>query len=67
MSGDVPLLKNFLQQGETEEVGKLFETTMMKKYGPAELKNHYLVMDTICDATQVCVSPALLLWQGFPM
>eukprot|EP00873_Tetraselmis_striata_P041227 jgi/Tetstr1/461491/TSEL_006597.t1 len=39
-------------KGETEEVGKLFETTMMKKYGPAELKNHYLVMDTICDATQ---------------
>mmetsp|Transcript_22887 Transcript_22887/g.40733 ORF Transcript_22887/g.40733 Transcript_22887/m.40733 type:complete len:485 (-) Transcript_22887:67-1521(-) len=39
-------------KGETEEVGKLFETTMMKKYGPAELSNHYLVMDTICDATQ---------------
>ena len=25
---------------------------MMQKYGPAELKEHYMVMDTICDATQ---------------
>jgi len=39
-------------KGETEAVGKLFETTMMQKYGPAALKDHYIVMDTICDATQ---------------
>ena len=25
---------------------------MMEKYGPAELQQHYMVMDTICDATQ---------------
>jgi len=39
-------------KGETEAVGKLFEKTMMQKYGPAELPQHYMVMDTICDATQ---------------
>ena len=30
----------------------MLERTMMQKYGPAELKEHYMVMDTICDATQ---------------
>lgn len=25
---------------------------MMRKYGPAELSNHFMIMDTICDATQ---------------
>lgn len=39
-------------KGETEAVGKLFEKTMMEKYGPAELADHFLIMDTICDATQ---------------
>ncbi len=37
---------------ETLEIGKMLERTMMQKYGPAELKEHYMVMDTICDATQ---------------
>ena len=40
-------------RNETMEIGKLLERTMMEKYGPANLKNHYMVMDTICDATQV--------------
>ena len=38
---------------ETLSIGKLLEKTMMEKYGPAALKEHYMVMDTICDATQV--------------
>lgn len=37
---------------ETRAIGKLFEKTMMHKYGPAEVKNHYAEFDTICDATQ---------------
>lgn len=37
---------------ETLQIGKLLEKTMMEKYGPADLKNRYMVMDTICDATQ---------------
>ena len=40
-------------QDETEAIGKLLEKTMMQKYGPAELQQHFMVMDTICDATQV--------------
>ena len=38
---------------ETLSIGKMLEKVMMQKYGPAELKQHYMVMDTICDATQV--------------
>lgn len=37
---------------ETEQIGKLFEHTMMKKYGPAELNQHFQNFNTICDATQ---------------
>lgn len=40
-------------KGETQEIGKMLERTMMEKYGPAELNDHFLLMDTICDATQV--------------
>jgi 4-hydroxy-3-methylbut-2-en-1-yl diphosphate reductase len=39
-------------KGETQAVGKLLEQTMLTKYGPAKLNDHYLVVDTICDATQ---------------
>jgi 4-hydroxy-3-methylbut-2-en-1-yl diphosphate reductase len=40
-------------KGETEQIGKLFERTMMTKYGPANLERHFLSPgDTICDATQ---------------
>lgn len=39
-------------KGETEQIGKLFERTMLKKYGPALLNQHFLSFNTICDATQ---------------
>ena len=29
-------------KSETEEIGKLFENTMLKKYGPAHLNDHFL-------------------------
>lgn len=39
-------------KSETEAIGKLFEQTMMKKYNPAELNDHFMSFNTICDATQ---------------
>jgi len=39
-------------KGETEAIGKYLEKTMMEKYGVENLNDHYMVMDTICDATQ---------------
>jgi len=39
-------------KGETEQIGKLFERTLMRKYGPAALNQHFLSFNTICDATQ---------------
>jgi 4-hydroxy-3-methylbut-2-enyl diphosphate reductase len=37
---------------ETEQIGKLFERTMMRKFGPDQLNEHFLSFNTICDATQ---------------
>ncbi|AFZ48170.1 4-hydroxy-3-methylbut-2-enyl diphosphate reductase [Cyanobacterium stanieri PCC 7202] len=37
---------------ETEEIGRLFQQTMLKKYGPTELNEHFMSFNTICDATQ---------------
>ena len=39
-------------KSETEQIGKLFEQTMLKKYGPLEFNNHFMSFNTICDATQ---------------
>ncbi|WP_144864973.1 4-hydroxy-3-methylbut-2-enyl diphosphate reductase [Hyella patelloides] len=39
-------------KSETEQIGKLFEQTMLKKYGPVELNQHFMSFNTICDATQ---------------
>ncbi len=39
-------------KGETEHIGKLFERTLMRKYGPDQINHHFLSFNTICDATQ---------------
>lgn len=39
-------------KSETEQIGKLFEHTIMKKYGPDQLSEHFQSFNTICDATQ---------------
>ena len=39
-------------KSETEEIGRLFEKTMLRRYGPAHLNDHFLAFNTICDATE---------------
>ncbi len=39
-------------KSETEQIGKLFEHTMMSKYSPMEVNQHFMSFNTICDATQ---------------
>ncbi len=39
-------------KSETEEIGRLFEKTMLSKYGPSVLNEHFLAFNTICDATE---------------
>jgi 4-hydroxy-3-methylbut-2-enyl diphosphate reductase len=39
-------------EGETLEIAKLFETTMLRKYGPQALDDHFMSFNTICNATQ---------------
>ncbi|KAL2231602.1 4-hydroxy-3-methylbut-2-enyl diphosphate reductase, chloroplastic-like [Sesamum indicum] len=39
-------------KGETEEIGRLVERTMMRKYGVENVNSHFLSFNTICDATQ---------------
>jgi len=39
-------------KGETELIGKLFERTMLQKYSPTEINQHFMSFNTICDATQ---------------
>ena len=39
-------------KSETEEIGKLFENTLLTKYGPAKINEHFLAFNTICDATE---------------
>lgn len=38
---------------ETRAIGQLLQKTIMKKFGPDLLNDHYYEFDTICDATQV--------------
>lgn len=37
---------------ETRAIGQLMQKSMIKKFGPVDIKEHYLEFDTICDATQ---------------
>ena len=39
-------------KSETEAIGKLFERTMMQRFGPDKLNEHFMSFNTICDATQ---------------
>jgi len=39
-------------KGETEAMGKELQRIMMAKYGVENVNDHFMVMDTICDATQ---------------
>ncbi|KAG6508723.1 hypothetical protein ZIOFF_034103 [Zingiber officinale] len=39
-------------KGETEEIGKLAEKTMMRRYGVENINDHFVSFNTICDATQ---------------
>ncbi len=39
-------------EGETRAIAKLFETTMLRKYGPQQLNDHFMSFNTICNATQ---------------
>jgi 4-hydroxy-3-methylbut-2-enyl diphosphate reductase len=39
-------------KSETEEIGRLFERTMLQRFGPVNLPEHFLAFNTICDATQ---------------
>ena len=39
-------------KSETEQIGKLFEHTMIKKYSPTTINEHFMSFNTICDATQ---------------
>ena len=39
-------------KSETEAIGKLFEKTLLTKYGPAKINEHFLAFNTICDATE---------------
>jgi 4-hydroxy-3-methylbut-2-enyl diphosphate reductase len=47
IANQTTMLKN-----ETEQIGKLLEHTMIKKYGPDQLNAHFQSFNTICDATQ---------------
>ena len=39
-------------KGETEQIGKLLQRAMMEKFGVSQLNSHFMLLDTICDATQ---------------
>ncbi|KAK2978355.1 hypothetical protein RJ640_016457 [Escallonia rubra] len=39
-------------KGEAEEIGKLVERTMLRKYGVENTSDHFIGFNTICDATQ---------------
>merc|ERR1712232_944520 len=38
---------------ETRAIGQLFQKTIIAKFGPDKINDHYYEFATICDATQV--------------
>ena len=38
-------------KGETAQIGKLFERTLLRKYGLASINEHFWSFNTLCDAT----------------
>merc|ERR1719231_444544 len=45
--------QTIMYKKETQAIGRLFEKTMMTKFGPENAAEHFAAFDTICDATQV--------------
>ena len=41
-----------MYKDETAAIAKLFERAVLKKFGPEKLNEHFMALDTICDATQ---------------
>jgi len=39
-------------KSETEEIGRWFDRTLLRRYGPDAINDHFLAFNTICDATQ---------------
>ncbi|WP_267384121.1 4-hydroxy-3-methylbut-2-enyl diphosphate reductase [Cyanobacterium sp. uoEpiScrs1] len=39
-------------KSETEQISQIFEETIIKKYGKANLRDYFMSFNTICDATQ---------------
>ncbi|KAF7840911.1 4-hydroxy-3-methylbut-2-enyl diphosphate reductase, chloroplastic [Senna tora] len=39
-------------KGETQDIGKLVERTMMRRFGVENINEHFISFNTICDATQ---------------
>ncbi|KAJ9551756.1 hypothetical protein OSB04_015801 [Centaurea solstitialis] len=52
-------------KGETEEIGKLLERTMMQKFGVENINNHFMSFNTICDATQASSFDLMLVIGGW--
>lgn len=57
-----PAIRHPQPQGDTEAIGKMLERTQLQKYGPVELSDRFMIMDTICDATQA--SELHFWWSG---
>ncbi|PNX85078.1 4-hydroxy-3-methylbut-2-enyl diphosphate reductase chloroplastic-like, partial [Trifolium pratense] len=48
-------------KGETKEIGKLLERTMVRKYRMENVTEHFISFNTIYDATQLLASSTWLL------
>jgi 4-hydroxy-3-methylbut-2-en-1-yl diphosphate reductase len=53
-------------KSETEQIGQLIERTLLKKYGPVALVEHFQPFNTICGATQERQDAMIQLLQEKP-